>query len=134
MMHGAHAVAGLGGPNGERSTERRNRLWEQAGLEYRNARRFHNMETTAMGRLERRREKKRAPERVKRANMARIGDERNADMERGLLSRPGSRGRVRFEVGIRDVEQENNEEDEGGGVEGLLKRMWEVNTEMGEGE
>lgn len=147
MMHGAHAAAGLGGAaTGERSAERRIRLWDQARMEFRNASRFHNIETTAMARLERRRgggeKRKKAlhsvqQQRLKRENTAKVGpggEEANA--ERGVSSRPGSsRGRVRFEVGERrDIGEDKNEEDEGGGVAGLLKRMWEVNLEMGEGD
>lgn len=113
-------------------------------MEFRNARRFHSMEKTAITRLERLRgggEKRRnalhAEQRAKRENAAKVGpggDETNG--ERGASSRPGSsRGRVRFEVGERrDIEVDKNEEDEGGGVTGLLKRMWEVNLEMGEGD
>lgn len=149
MMHGAHAAAGLGGAaTGERSAERRIRLWDQARMEFRNARRFHNMEKTAITRLERLRgggEKRRnaihaehqQQQRLKRENAAKVGlGGEEANGERGASSRPGSsRGRVRFEVGERrDIEVDKNEEDEGGGVAGLLKRMWEVNLEMGEGD
>lgn len=117
-------------------------------MEFRNARRFHSMERMAMLRLERLRgggEKRRnalhaeqqQQQRLKRENAAKLGlggEEVNG--ERGASSRPGSsRGRVRFEVGERrDTEVDKNEEDEGGGVAGLLKRMWEVNLEMGEGD
>ena len=148
MMHGAHAAAGLGGAaTGERSAERCIRLWDQARMEFRNARRFHNMETTAMARLERCRgggEKRRnalhaeqkQQQRLKRVNAANAGGGEEANGERGVSSRPGSnRGRVRFEIGERmDIEEDRNEEDEGGGLAGLLKRMWEVNLEMGEGD
>lgn len=147
MMHGAHAAAGLGGAaTGERSAERRIRLWDQARMEFQNASRFHNMEMISLERSERRRgggEKRRnalhaeQQQRLKRENAAKLGpggEEMNG--ERGVSSRPGSsRGRVRFEVGERrDIEEDRNEEDEGGGVAGLLKRMWEVNLEMGEGD
>lgn len=147
MMHGAHAAAGLGGAaTGERSAERRIRLWDQARMEFRNASRFHNIETTAMARLERRRgggEKRKnalhseQQQRLRRENTAKVGlGGEEANGERGVSSRPGSsRGRVRFEVGERrDIGEDKNEEDEGGGVAGLLKRMWEVNLEMGEGD
>lgn len=149
MMHGAHAAAGLGGAaTGERSAERRIRLWDQARMEFRNARRFHSMERMAMLRLERLRgggEKRRnalhaeqqQQQRLKKENAAKLGPGgEEANGERGASSRPGSsRGRVRFEVGERvDNEVDKNEEDEGGGVAGLLKRMWEVNLEMGEGD
>lgn len=116
-------------------------------MEFQNASRFHNMETTSLERLERRRgggEKKRnalhagqQQQRLKRENAAKVGlGEEEANGERGVSSRPGSsRGRVRFEVGERrDIGEDKNEEDEGGGVAGLLKRMWEVNLEMGEGD
>lgn len=116
-------------------------------MEFRNARRFHNMETTAMARLERCRgggEKRRnalhaeqkQQQRLKRVNAANAGGGEEANGERGVSSRPGSnRGRVRFEIGERmDIEEDRNEEDEGGGLAGLLKRMWEVNLEMGEGD
>lgn len=117
-------------------------------MEFRNARRFHDMEKTAITRLERLRgggEKRRnalhaeqqQQQRLKRENAVKVGtggEEVNG--ERGASSRPGSsRGRVRFEVGERrDIEVDKNEEGEGGGVAGLLKRMWEVNLEMSEGD
>lgn len=118
-------------------------------MEFRNARRFHNMEKTAITRLERLRgggEKRRnaihaehqQQQRLKRESAAKVGlgGGEAANGERGASSRPGSsRGRVRFEVGERrDIEVDKNEEDEGGGVAGLLKRMWEVNLDTGEGD
>ena len=131
MIHGPHAVAGLGGATGEQSAERRVRQWEQAGLEFRNGRRFTNMVTLGVGRLEKRREKKKAPARGERGEAFKAGGDKNAAAARGTGARPGSRGRVRFEIGRREGE---DEEDERGGLQGLLKRMWEGNSpEIGEG-
>lgn len=115
-------------------------------MEFRNVSRFHNVETTAMERLERRRgggEKRKnalhseQQQRLKRENAGKVGPGgEGANGERGVSSRPGSsRGRVRFEVSERrDIEDDRNEEDDGGRVAGLLKRMWEVNLEMDEGD
>lgn len=145
MIHGPNAAASLGNPASvEESAERRVRQWEQARLEFRNGRRFTNMVTLGVGRLEKRREKKRAPvprgvggtERPEGSRM--VGGEKiaaaatAAAAARGTGSRPASRGRVRFEVGRREGEEEEDEEDEGGGVQGLLKRLWDGNgPEMG---
>lgn len=127
--HGAHVAA-----NGERSAERRIRQWEQAGLEFRNGRRFNNMVASAVGRLEKRRDKIKALARAEKEEARNTGGERNGPVGRGGGARPGSRGRVRFEVGRREGEdEEEEEEDDGGGLPGLLKRMWESNgPEMGE--
>lgn len=125
MMHGANAVAGLGT---ERSAERRIRQWEQAELEFRNGRRFHDMLAEGVARLDKRsagKKKKRGRERED----ARGGEEQ-AHTGAGSRppSRPASRGRVRFEIGTREGEGEEEGKDEReGGVEGLLRRMWEGN-------
>lgn len=125
--HGAHVAV-----NGERSEERRIRQWEQAGLEFRNGRRFNNMVASGVGRLEKRREKTKVLARAEREDTRNTGAERNGAVGRGA-GPSGSRGRVRFEVGNREVEEEEDEEDEGGGLQGLLKRMWETKgPEMGE--
>lgn len=125
--HGAHVAV-----HGERSEERRIRQWEQAGLEFRNGRRFNNMVASAVGRLEKRREKVKVLARAEREDTRSAGGERNGAVSRGC-GPSGSRGRVRFEVGRREVEEEEDEDEEGGGLQGLLKRMWESNgPEMGE--
>lgn len=118
MMHGAHAAASMAGAIGERSSERRIRQWEQAALEFRNGRRFDNMLIRGVHRLEKRRQKKKVP-RIEREE----DKNRQVDVAGG---KPASRGRVRFEVGRREGEYDE-EEDEGGGVQGLLKRIWEAN-------
>lgn len=137
MIRGPSAVAGLSGATAEQSAERRVRQWEQAGLEFRNGRRFTNMVTLGVGRLEKRREKKKTPARGERGETSKTGGDKHATAAaaaaRGTGSRPGSRGRVRFEMGRREGEDEEDEEDEGGGFPGLLKRMWEGNgPEIGE--
>lgn len=128
VKHGAHVAI-----SGERSEERRIRQWEQAGLEFRNGRRFNNMVASGVGRLQKRREKVKVPARAEREETRYSGGERNGAAGRVPASRPTSRGRVRFEVGRREGEEEEDEEDEGGGLPGLLKRMWESKApEMGE--
>lgn len=118
--------------SGERGTERRVRQWDQSELELWNARRFNNMVASGVGRLEKRREKVKVLARTEREGTRSTGGERNGAAGRGAGPRPGSRGRVRFEVGRREGE-EVEEEDGGGEVQGLLKRMWESNgPEMGE--
>lgn len=117
MIYGAHAIANMGGITGERSADRKVRQWEQAGLEFRNGRRFNDMLINGVGRLEKRRDKKKAPRTERDEERTKIGAATGA--------RPASRGRVRFEVGRREGEDEEDEEDEGGGVQDLLKRMWE---------
>ena len=125
MMHGAHAVAGLGG---ERSVERRVRQWEQAELELRNVRRFQNMLVEGVARLE-----KRSGEKKKRRGRDRDNGRRNEphaiSESAGSRppSRPSSRGRVRFEVGRRDGEDDEDDDEAGDGLQGLLRRMWEGN-------
>ena len=107
-------------------------------MEFRNLSRFHYIETAAMERLERRRgggEKRKnalhseQQQRLKRENAGKVGPGgEGANGERGVSSRPeSSRRRVRFEVSERrDIEEDKNEEDEGGRVADLLKRMWEM--------
>ncbi|MCJ1461631.1 hypothetical protein MMC07_000228 [Pseudocyphellaria aurata] len=120
VKHGAHVAI-----SGERSEERRTRQWEQAGLEFRNCRRFNNMVASGVGRLVKRREKVKVPARAEREETRNTGDERNGAAGRVPASRPASRGRVRFEIGRREGEEDEDEEDDGGGLPGLLKRMWE---------
>lgn len=127
MIHGAYAMAGMASAvSGELSAERRIRQYEQAGLEFRNARRFNNMLTSGMVRIEKRREKK------KTTTPRGGGPERDEDKTRASSTagvKPTRRGRVRFEVGRKEVECEDEEEDEGGGgLQGLLKRIWDVNS------
>lgn len=126
-MHGAHAVAGLGAANGERSGERRIRQWDQADLEYKNGRRFNNMLVSAVGRLEKQREKKKVLIRAPREEASKAAGDLNGTVMRAAGSRPGSRGRVRFEVGRREGEEEEEEENNEDGMPGLLKRMWDSN-------
>lgn len=181
MIHGAYAMAGMASAvSGELSRERRIRQYEQAGLEFRNARRFNNMLTSGMGRLEKRREKRKSSASTTtitpKGVLAAALEERDEDKTRASASTSstatapapagpsvggaaapssssssaatasasgrkatGGRGRVRFEIGRKEAEGENEEEggareeDEGGGgggaaggVQALLKRIWEV--------
>lgn len=124
MIHGAYAMAGMASAvGGEPSVDRRIRQYEQAGLEFRNARRFNNMLTSAAVRQEKRREKKKIASR----GVAEKDEAKNRASSTGGV-KPAGRGRVRFEVGRKEAEGEDEEEDEGGGLHGLLKRMWEVNN------
>ncbi len=125
MMHGANAAAGLGG---ERNAEKRVRQWEQAELEFRNGRRFHNMLAEGVTRLD-----GRSGDKKKRRGRDREdgrGDEPHmVGQSPGSRppSRPASRGRVRFEIGRREGDDDEEDEEDGDGVEGLLRRMWEGN-------
>ena len=123
MVHGGNAVAGFGA---ERSAERRVRQWEQAELEFRNGRRFHNMLVEGATRLEKRSAGDKQKRRRGRDGKERMVEDARAGGSRPP-SRPGSRGRVRFEVGRRDADDDDDgeEEEEDGGVEGLLRRMWD---------
>ena len=139
MIHGSYAMAGMASAvSGELSAERRIRQYEQAGLEFRNARRYNNMLASGMVRLEKRREKKKPTPRgggggggSSSSSSGVVVVERDEDKSRApstaaLGSKPAGRGRVRFEVGRKEAECEEEEEDEGGGgVQGLLKRIWE---------
>lgn len=132
MMHGAHAITSVGE---ERSAERRVRQWEQAELEFRNGRRFHNMLTEGVGRSEKRIGK------YKRGKSGQ-SEAPNADERNGLgpspksrpPSRSSSRGRVRFEIGRTDEDDEEHQEEDTDGVDGLLRRMWEGNEAVGSAE
>lgn len=141
MIHGVYAMAGMASAvSGELSAERRIRQYEQAGLEFRNARRFNNMLSSGMARIEKRRDKKKTTSKGGAG-----GTER--DEENKIRAAPGitagvkppaiRRGRVRFEVGRKEAEAEGEDEEEedeggggeggaGGGLQGLLKRIWEV--------
>lgn len=131
MIHGAYAMTGMSSAvSGELSAERRIRQYEQAGLEFRNARRFNNMLTSGLARVEKRREKK------KSTTTTRGGKEKDEERTHRASSvaagatKSLGRGRVRFEIGRKEAEGDDDEEDEGGGggFQGLLKRMWEVET------
>ena len=126
MMHGANAVAGLGG---ERNAEKRVRQWEQAELEFRNGRRFHNMLVEGVTRLDKRNGDKKKRRGRDREN-GRADEPYVVSQSAGSRppSRPASRGRIRFEIGRRDGDDEEDEEEDGDGVEGLLRRMWDGNN------
>lgn len=146
MIHGAYAMAGMASAvSGELSAERRMRQYEQAGMEFRNARRFNNMLSSGMVRIEKRKEKKKSTASKGGGAISERDDEhkvRAAGTSTTAAAKPSAtvrRGRVRFEVGRKDAEPEgeDEEEDEGGGggggagsgsggLQGLLKRIWEV--------
>lgn len=91
------------------------------------------MVASGVRRLDKRREKLKVLAKPEKEETRSTGGERNGAMSRGAGPRPGSRGTVRFEIGRREGEEEEDEEERGGGLQGLLKRMWESNgPEMGE--
>lgn len=140
MIHGAYAMAGMASAvSGELSAERRIRQYEQAGLEFRNARRFNNMLSSGIVRIEKRREKKKTSSKGGAGSTEQNEDQKTRTAAAGVTAggvKPTTavrRGRVRFEVGRKEAEAEADEEEEedeggggGGGLQGLLKRIWEV--------
>ena len=134
MIHGAYAMAGMANAvSGELSAERRTRQYEQAGLEFRNARRFNNMLSSGIVRVEKRREKKKTT--TSKGGGGGSITERDedhktrtaapapapADMTTAAGVKPPAaaaaaanirRGRVRFEVGRKEAEAEGEEEEE----------------------
>lgn len=147
MIHGAYAMAGMASAvSGELSAERRIRQYEQAGLEFRNARRFNNMLSSGIVRVEKRKEKRKTSSKGGAGAGAPERDEDHKTRAAAGVATVGvkppsiRRGRVRFEVGRKEAEAEGEEEEEedegggaggaggggGGGLQGLLKRIWEV--------
>ena len=150
MIHGAYAMAGMASAvSGELSAERRIRQYEQAGLEFRNARRFNNMLSSGIVRIEKRRDTKKTSSKGGGGAGGAGAPEQSEDQKArtaaagvtagGVKPTAVRRGRVRFEVGRKEAEaeaDEEEEEDEGGGsgsgsgsgrggLQGLLKRIWE---------
>ena len=127
LLNGSHAQLGITVTVGaENEKERRERQWSQARRELRNAQRFDDIILRAVERLEKRGiiEKKRDG---KGDGERRDGKDRKAGSlgrSAGEGSRPPSRGRVRFEVGRNDFDEddEDDEDDE----RALLRRMWEA--------
>ncbi|KAL8705479.1 MAG: hypothetical protein Q9201_001410 [Fulgogasparrea decipioides] len=143
-LSGAHAsFANLSLIGNERGVdERKQRLWEQAEVEYENGRRFVGVVGKGLERLEKRSKvgggqakdgrsgdtKERTAERIKNERHLLTG------MSTSVESRSESRGRVRFEVGRGLTGQERGDGDtdsDGGGLEGLLRRMWEGDGHSG---
>ncbi|KAL8715920.1 MAG: hypothetical protein Q9220_000587 [cf. Caloplaca sp. 1 TL-2023] len=122
--------------NSERSTEERNhRLWDQAEVEYRNGRRFIGVVGKGLERLEKRGKiggLKEGRDDARERNGGRKGD-MSPLVSTSADSRPESRGRIRFEIGrsFGDERSEGDAASDGGGLEGLLRRMWEGDGQSG---
>lgn len=132
LLQTSHSTlsAGAGVANGaEGEQERRERQYLQAGKELANAARFEDIFGKALARLEKRgsvhkhkisEDGRRDSVRSATGSLARSHDER--------ATQPPSRGRVRFEIGRVDREEDDDGEQHGGDEErlrGLLRRMWD---------
>ncbi|KAL8666930.1 MAG: hypothetical protein Q9202_001170 [Teloschistes flavicans] len=117
--------------------ERKVKMWEQAEVEYFNGRRFVGVVGRGIGRAEAYgKDKNKGVEASVGQGKDAPGKGRDKKDERLLLvstsadsahTRPESRGRVRFEVGGMQGQGHDSadRDEEGGGLEGLLSRMWE---------
>ncbi|KAL8771831.1 MAG: hypothetical protein Q9209_002769 [Squamulea sp. 1 TL-2023] len=134
LTNGAHSsFANLSLIGNERSVdERKQRQWEQAEVEYRNGRKFVGIVAKGLERLEKRGKLGRVRDDVKERDGTRRND-RSGIVSTSAESRPESRGRIRFEIGGRhgDERMDGDTDSDGGGLEGLLRRMWEGDGQSG---
>ena len=131
LLQTSHSTlsAGAGVVNGaEGEQERRERQYMQAGKELANAARFENIFGKALARLEKR-------ESVQKHKVSEDGRRDSVRSATGSLGRsheeraaqPLNRGRVRFEIGRAEREEDDGEQhgDDEERVRGLLRRMWD---------
>ncbi|KAL8797773.1 MAG: hypothetical protein Q9195_000125 [Heterodermia aff. obscurata] len=130
LLQTSHSTlsAGAGVANSaEGEQERRERQYLQAGKELANAARFENIFGKALARLD----KRGSLQKHKVSEDGRRDSTRSATGSLGRSShdeRAASRGRVRFEIGRAEREEEDDGEQHGGDEErlrGLLRRMWD---------
>ncbi|KAL8676032.1 MAG: hypothetical protein Q9186_007409 [Xanthomendoza sp. 1 TL-2023] len=134
---GAHAsFANLSLIGNERTVdERKQRQWDQAEIEYQNGRKFVGMVAKGLERLQKRGRfggLKDGRHDIKERDGGRRGD-RHVVVSTSADSRPSSRGRIRFEIGGShgDDRHDADTDSDGGGLEGLLRRMWEGDGQSG---
>ena len=125
MMHGPSALACIGAASGMAGSERRRRLWEQAGLEYWNGRRYINMIANSVERLDHKKDGKAVGKPTQKSKLK----ERDVGLSHSLGTPPEAtttgRGRVKFQIGsVDDKERPSGPSIE---VEGILRRMWDSN-------
>lgn len=123
-------IQNLNASSGE-MTARLARQYQQAGMEYKNARRFYPEFLVEKG-LSKKVTGKKKPDGQK-------GKGVKTPASTTPVSSSGARGRVRFEVGrspgdIEEVDEEGREPQGIVGVEGLLRRMWHQGVDVGAGE
>lgn len=126
LLHGSHSILNVNASVGtENEKERRERQHAQASRELRNAQRFENVILRAVGRLERNGlvERKREGKGEGERRDGKEGKAGSLARSAGEVSRPPSRGRVRFEIGRNDGD--DDDDDDEGGERALLRRMWE---------
>lgn len=125
--HSTLAVGNVLAVGAEGETEKRIRQYEQAGRELANATRFEDVLGKALGRLEERgllRKSKQAEEGKKDGVKIVSGAAGRGNEDKG--GRTPSRGRVRFEVGRVDGEDDaEGPNDERQRTRALLRRMWD---------
>ncbi|KAL8736698.1 MAG: hypothetical protein Q9166_000064 [cf. Caloplaca sp. 2 TL-2023] len=134
---GAHAsFANLSLIGNERSVdERKHRQWDQAEIEYINGRKFVGIVAKGLERLEKRGKfvgMKDGKDDIREREGGRRS-ERNIGVSTSAESRPESRGRVRWVIGGShgDERMDLDTDSDGGGLEGLLRRMWEGDGQSG---
>ena len=125
--HSTLAVGNVLGVGAEGEAEKRIRQYEQAGRELANATRFEDVLGKALGRLEKRgllRKPKHAEEGKKDAVKIVSGSVGRGNEDKG--GRPPSRGRVRFEVGrVEGEEDDDGPHGEQQRTRALLRRIWD---------
>ncbi|KAL9603787.1 MAG: hypothetical protein Q9219_000896 [cf. Caloplaca sp. 3 TL-2023] len=140
-LNSAHAsFANLSLANGNEGSleDRKRKQWDRAQSEYENARRFVGIVGKGLERLGKRGRIGGGPKEgsgnVKGREFERKAD-KNVIVSMSAESRPESRGRVRFEVGRshgnESMEADGDSDGGGGGMEGLLRRMWEGDGHSG---
>ncbi|KAL9000684.1 MAG: hypothetical protein Q9169_000720 [Polycauliona sp. 2 TL-2023] len=135
---GAHAsFANLSLMGNEGSLENRKQSqWKQAEVEYKNGRNFVGILAKGLERLEKGGKLSGTRDGRDDLNKERDGgrrSERPAMVSTSAESRPASRGRIRFEIGGRQGDEriDGDTDSDGGGLEGLLRRMWEGDGQSG---
>ena len=133
--HASFANLSLSTGNEGSIEDRKRKQWDRAETEYENARRFVGVVGKGLERLAKQ-GKIGGVKEGKEDGKGRDGgrkNERNIVVSMSAESRPHSRGRVRFEVGRSqgDESVEADADSEGGGLEGLLRRMWEGDGQSG---
>ena len=129
LLQTSNSTLGAGsglGASADGENERREKQYEQAGRELTNAARFEDIFGKALVRLQRRglMRKAKPAEEGRRDGVKSVTGSLGKSPE-DKASRPPSRGRVRFEIGQMDGEDDDDGQgDEEQRSRGLLRRMW----------
>ncbi|KAL8674584.1 MAG: hypothetical protein Q9168_001027 [Polycauliona sp. 1 TL-2023] len=135
--HASFANLSLMGSEGNLESRKQSQ-WIQAEAEYQNGRNFVPILAKGLERLEKGGKIKSGirdgrDDAAKDRDGGRRSERAAAMVSTSVESRPASRGRIRFEIGGRqgDEKMDGDTDSDGGGLEGLLRRMWEGDGQSG---